>query len=194
MGKRIALIQGHPDPAAGHFGHALADAYERSASAAGHQVRIIEVARLGLPLVRNAKEWESAPLARPVEAAQRDIAWAEHLAIFFPLWLGDMPALLKGFFEQVLRPGFAIGKPGRAGVPKKLLKGRSARIVVTMGMPALFYSVYYRAHSVKSLKRNMLEFCGVAPVRTTLIGMVERGKEAREDWLLRLAVLGNAAS
>ena len=134
-----------------------------------------------------------APLARPVEAAQRDIAWAEHLAIFFPLWLGDMPALLKGFFEQVLRPGFAIGKPGRAGVPKKLLKGRSARIVVTMGMPALFYSVYYRAHSVKSLKRNMLEFCGVAPVRTTLIGMVERGREAREDWLLRLAVLGNAA-
>jgi hypothetical protein len=25
-GKRIALIQGHPDPAAGHFGHALASA------------------------------------------------------------------------------------------------------------------------------------------------------------------------
>ena len=37
----------------------------------------------------------------------------EHLVIVFPLWLGDMPAVLKGFFEQVLRPGFAIGEAGQ---------------------------------------------------------------------------------
>jgi hypothetical protein len=43
---------------------------------------------------------------------------------------------------------------------------------------------------VKSLKRNILEFCGIAPVRTTLIGMVEGRKEAREDWLMQLSVLG----
>jgi putative NADPH-quinone reductase len=122
--------------------------------------------------------------------AQRTIAWAEHLVIVFPLWMGDMPALLKAFFEQTLRPGFAIGKtaPGRLG--KRLLKGRSARIVVTMGMPAFFYSVYYRAHSLKSLKRNILEFCGIAPVRTTVIGTVEGRNEAREDWLMRLSALG----
>jgi putative NADPH-quinone reductase len=60
----------------------------------------------------------------------------------FPLWLASMPALLKGFFEQALRPGFALGptEPGRMW--KKLLKGRSARIVVTMGMPALVYRWY----------------------------------------------------
>jgi putative NADPH-quinone reductase len=75
-------------------------------------------------------------------------------------------------------------------MPKKLLAGRSARIVVTMGMPALFYSAYYRAHSVKSLKRNILEFCGIAPVRTTLIGMVEGRKQAREEWLAKLGALG----
>jgi putative NADPH-quinone reductase len=190
MGGRIALIQGHPDPAGGHFGHALADAYERAATGAGHEVRVIDVARLELPLLRNAREWESKPASGSIEQAQRTIAWAEHLVIVFPLWLGDMPAVLKGFFEQVLRPGFAIGKAGAGRMPKKLLAGKSARVVVTMGMPALFYRVYYRAHSLKSLKRNILEFCGVSPVRTTVIGMVEGRKEAREDWLTRLSVLG----
>jgi putative NADPH-quinone reductase len=68
------------------------------------------------------------------------------------IWLGDMPAVLKGFSEQVLRPGFAISGSRAGHLPKELLAGRSARIVVTMGMPALFY----RAHSVKSLKRNIL--------------------------------------
>jgi len=190
VSKRIALIQGHPDPAGGHFGHALASAYEGSASEAGHQVKTIPVARLQYDLLRNAREWEQEPVADAIRDAQRTIDWAEHLVIFFPLWMGDMPARLKAFFEQVLRPGFAIGKaaPGRMG--RKLLKGRSARIVVTMGMPAFFYSVYYRAHSVKSLQRNVLEFCGIAPVRATLIGMVEGSSEAREDWLMKLSVLG----
>ena len=140
--------------------------------------------------MRNAREWEWKPASASIERAQRAIAWAEHLVIVFPLWLGDMPAVLKGFFEQVLRPGFAIGKAGPGRMAKGLLTGRSARIVVTMGMPAFFYAIYYRAHSLKSLKRNILEFCGVSPVRTTVIGMVEGRKEAREDWLTRLAVFG----
>ena len=42
-----------------------------------------------------------------MQKAQRAIASAEHIVIFFPLWLGTMPALLKAFLEQVLRPGFA---------------------------------------------------------------------------------------
>jgi putative NADPH-quinone reductase len=90
----------------------------------------------------------------------------------------------------VMRPGFAIPRSTARGIPKGLLKGRSARIVVTMGMPAFFYRLYYRAHSLKSFRRNILQFCGVAPVRSTIIGMVEGSPESREDWLQRLAVLG----
>jgi len=193
-GKRITIIQGHPDPAGGHFVHALAGAYEDAAREAGHEVKRIDVARLQFPLLHNAQEWEWQPPSEPIAAAQQAIAWAEHLVILYPLWLGDMPARLKAFFEQTLRPGFAIGKAAPGRLPKKLLAGRSARIVVTMGMPALFYKLYYRAHSLKSLKRNMLEFCGLSPVRSTVIGMVEGRKDAREGWLTRLAVLGNEGS
>jgi len=186
---KILLIQGHPDPRGGHFGHALADAYAQAAKDMGHDVRSIEVARLEVPLLRHAGEWEDGAPAPAIRQAQEDIAWAEHLVIVFPLWLGDMPAILKAFFEQVLRPGFAIGKAAPGRMWKKLLKGRSARIIVTMGMPAFFYRIYYRAHSVKSLKRNILEFCGVSPVRASLIGTID-AEGSRELWLAKIQALG----
>src|SRR3546814_10287671 len=78
-------------------------------------------------------------------------SWADHLVILYPLWLGDVPALLKGFLEQILRPGFAIDE-GSTGMSAKLLTGRSARIIVTMGMPAPIYRLFFRAHSLKSLE------------------------------------------
>ena len=191
---RITLIQGHPDARGGHFGHALADAYVQAAKDAAHETRTIELAKLDFPLLRSAEEWKTA--APPsIREAQQAIAWAEHLVIFFPLWLGDMPALLKGFLEQTLRPGFAIGAAGAGRMPRKLLKGRSARIVVTMGMPAFFYRAYYRSHSVKSLKRNILESCGFSPVRTSLVGMVEgSGRNAHELWLAKMGTFGRAGT
>jgi putative NADPH-quinone reductase len=170
---KIALIQGHPDARGGRFCHALAQAYSQAAQAGGHQVRTVDVAHLDFPLLRSAAEWQEGVPPPAILEAQEAIAWAEHLVLVFPLWLGDMPALLKAFLEQALRPGFAIGKAGAGRFPKGLLKGRSARLIVTMGMPAFFYRIFYRAHSIKGLKRNLLEFCGIAPVRTTLAGTVD---------------------
>lgn len=190
---RILIIQGHPDPIGGHFCHALAEAYAEGARAAGHELRDIPVAALNLGLVSDPSAWERAPVPEPVRRLQQDIAWAEHLLIVYPLWLGSMPAVLKGFFEQVFRPGFAVGKSGEASFTK-LLKGRSARIVVTMGMPALVYRWYFGAHSLKSLERNVLRFCGIGPIRESLIGSVEGcGPQRRAAWLDAMRALGRQA-
>jgi putative NADPH-quinone reductase len=172
MGKRILLIQGHPDPCPDHLCHALARAYASGAAGAGHEVRATTVAQLDFPLLRSQHQWEHEPLPAALRQVQEDITWSEHLVIFFPLWLGDMPALFKGFLEQVARPGFAFAGERMNPHAKKPLAGRSARVVVTMGMPALLYRLYFRAHSVKSLKRNILRFIGIKPVRETLIGKV----------------------
>lgn len=192
--RQILVIQGHPDPAGRHFGHALADAYAESAASAGHAVRRTEVALLDFPLLRSQHEWQHGTLPAGLATAQADIAWAQHLVLMFPLWMGDMPALMKAFLEQVARPGFAF-KPGNEGGPfgAKGLTGRSARVVVTMGMPAAVYRHYFRAHSVKSLERNILGFVGISPVKETLIGSVE-GPDAvaRGRWLARMRALGAA--
>lgn len=193
--KRMVLIQGHPDTTTLHLCHALADAYAAGALEAGHTVRRISVAELEFPLLRSQQAWEEGTPPAGVQQAQADIGWAEHIVLFFPLWLGDMPALLKGFLEQVARPGFAFEhEAGRATFTKKGLTGRSAHVVVTMGMPALVYRWYFRAHSVRSLERNILGFVGIAPVHTTLIGGVGDFKvpDSRR-WLARLRRLGQRA-
>jgi putative NADPH-quinone reductase len=192
--KRILLIQGHPDPKGGHFGQALVQAYADGAAEAGHALRRIEVAQLDFPLLRSADDWEHGSLPAALKPAQDDIGWAQHLVVFFPLWLGDMPALLKGFLEQVARPGFAFHDDGNGGFGKKGLSGRSARLVVTMGMPALVYRHFYRAHSVKALERNVLGFVGIAPVHETLIGMVDKlDAPAAQKWLGKLRTMGRKA-
>lgn len=104
-----------------------------------------------------------------------------------------MPALLKGFFEQVFRPGFAFGQNAR-GWPKGNLSDKSARIVLTMGMPALVYLWFFGAHSLKSLKRNVLSFVGVKPIRQTIYGMVEAtSDDKRARWMSEMRDLGRKA-
>jgi putative NADPH-quinone reductase len=191
--RRILIIQGHPDPAPTHLGHALAAAYAEGATGAGHEVRTVTVAALDFPLLRSAKEWEEGTLPPGLASAQADIAWANHLVLMFPLWLGDMPALLKGFLEQVARPGFAFTGERTNPFMHKGLTGRSARVVVTMGMPALVYQWFFRAHSVKSLERNILGFVGIAPIAHTLIGGAGAlSPQAAGGWLARLRKLGAA--
>jgi putative NADPH-quinone reductase len=193
--KRILLIQGHPDPAGGHYAQALAAAYADGARDAGHELRTLDIAALDFPLLRSKADWERPERLPPaLKPAQESILWAEHLVFFFPLWLGGMPALLKGFLEQVARPGFALAQPAAGGLPRKLLGGRSARLVVTMGMPAMVYRWIYRAHSVKALERNILGFVGIGPIHETLIGMVEGKDSVRRRWLARLRELGGAGA
>ena len=192
---RIVLIQGHPDAQAPHLCHALAQAYADGATAAGHEVRQIDVASIDFALLRSQHEWELGLLPAVLKPAQADIGWAQHIVLFFPLWLGDMPALLKGFLEQVARPGFAFNTEGGNTFGRKGLTGRSARVVVTMGMPALVYRWYFRAHSVKSLERNILGFVGIAPVNETLAGHVEQlGDAGVAKWKARMRVLGAKAA
>lgn len=187
--RQILVIDGHPDPRRGHFVHALADQYVAGAVSAGHLVRRLDIAPMSLAPLRTRYEWEETEPPAEIAAAQEAMVWADHMVIFYPLWLGDMPSLLKAFFEQALCPGFAFSYP-KNRLPHKALKGRSAHVVVTMGMPSIAYRLYYRAHSLKSLKRNILKFVGISPVRTTVIGGVEGASAARDRWLLHMSRKG----
>jgi putative NADPH-quinone reductase len=190
MARQIVVIQGHPDASRRHFGHALADEYAKGAEDGGRVVQRIEVARLEFPLLRTKEDFEKGMPPIAIARVQEAIRWADHLVLLYPLWHGSMPALLKGFIEQVFRPGF--GADYRGGrLPRKLLTGKSARIVVTMGMPAFVYRWIFLAHSLKSLKRNILAFCGIRPIRTTLIGNIEgMTDKQRMAWLDELRGLG----
>jgi putative NADPH-quinone reductase len=193
MTRRIAIIQGHPDPADARFCRALGEAYAAGAREEGLEVRMIDVARLDVSFIRTQAEFETGTPSPAIVQAQETISWAEHLLIVYPLWQGTMPALLKAFFEQVLRPGFTFG--GAEGSQVSLLNGRSARIVVTMGMPAFIYRWYFAAHGVRNLERSILRFVGIRPVRKTLIGAIGNADARRRAALLaKLRALGRKGS
>lgn len=183
MSRRISIIQGHPDGERAHLCHALAEAYRAGAEAAGHEVRRIDVADLTFPLIRSKQIFEDGNPPPAIREAQSVIRSSDHLVIVYPLWLGGMPALLKGFLEQVLRYDFAF-ESGANGPGRRLLKGCSARVVVTMGMPVLAYRWWFGAHGLKSLERSILKFVGIAPVRESLFGLVETASDGRRQrWL-----------
>ncbi|MDF2687040.1 MAG: hypothetical protein K0Q80_5 [Microvirga sp.] len=191
---RVAIIQGHPTSDSRHFCHALADAYARGAAEGGHEIRVVSVADLDFPLLRSKSDWESALPPPTIAEAQRTLVWAEHLVIVYPLWLGGMPALLKGFMEQAFRPVFMTGGAGPKASWKTALKGRSSRIIITMGMPGFAYRWYFGAHSLRSLKRSILALIGIGPNRHTLVGMIEGMNDAkREAWLAAVHKLGTRA-
>ena len=189
----IALICGHPDPSPERFCHALASAYEAAARAAGHTVTRIDVAQLEFSLLRTQHEFEAGTPQADILSAQEAVRTAQHVVLIYPLWLGTMPALLKGFLEQLFRPGFAFKYTGNK-IPKKLLSGRSVRVVITMGMPALAYRWFFFAHSLRSLERNILKFAGLGPIRSTILGGIETASDdKKKQWLTEMAELGKIA-
>ncbi|QRG05517.1 NAD(P)H-dependent oxidoreductase [Xanthobacter dioxanivorans] len=190
----ILILQGHPDPDGGHLCHALADAYSAGAEKAGHRVLRVEVSRLVFPLLRTQQDFQQGPAPQSLAGARAALVEAEHVVLFFPLWLGGMPALLKGFLEQILRPGFAFDYlPG--GGTRMLLDGRSARVVVTMGMPGLVFRLWYLGAGLSAVTRNIFRFVGFSPVRSTVLGGVDvAGDARRRRWLAQMAALGREAA
>lgn len=185
---RIGIIDGHPDADASRFCHALAKVYAEGAADAGHEVRLMRLADLDFPVLLDRASWEASHACPDLAEVQDLIAWAEHLVIVHPLWLGAAPARLKALLEQALRPGFAF-VAGQALSAR--LTGRSARVIVTMGMPALLYRLWFGARGLEAMKQGMLAFVGFRPIHDTLIGGIE-GLSAprREAWLSKVRSLG----
>lgn len=194
MGLRILIVQGHPDCRRSHLCHTLAEAYAEGAGEAGHSVEVVEPARLDFPLLSSPAEWRHGTLPPQLEAVQDAIRQADHLVLLYPLWLGDMPAVLKGFLEQVARPGFT-GNPSAVRLSGDgSLRGRTARVVVSTPLAAPVYRWLHGAHSLKLVRRSIFVPAGIAPVRATVVGSTEDLSEAQvERWCARLRRLGRRA-
>ena len=189
---RICLINGHPDPSPERFAHALCDAYAEGAEAAGHGVARVEVGALDFGFLANQAEFETAP-PEAVAHARASIEGAGHVVFVYPLWLGTMPAKMKAFLEHVGRANFFLetGAPGEW--PAKKMEGKSARVIVTMGMPGFAYRLFFGSHSLKALERGALKLSGFKPVRDTVLGLVESSPERRAKMLADVRALGAKA-
>lgn len=187
---RIVIVVGHSRPDS--YCEALGEAYRSGAEAAGHQAKLFVTARMAFDPILHRGYEGIEPREPDLEEAYRAMLVADHLVFIFPLWLGGFPAIFKGFLERVLQP--ELVEPANTGKFVKVLEGKSARVIVTMGMPALIYRWWFGAHAIKILKRNILDFMGVSPVRTTIHGNIEGvGAETRRRWLDEARIMGSRA-
>lgn len=192
MNRRILLIDGHPDPNPAHLCNALAGAYAEGADIAGHEIRRLDVASLSFPILRDPQEFTQSPSYPDILTAQGNFLWADHLVFIFPLWLGGPPALLKAFMEILGCGEFLLGN-SKGLFPEGRLAGRTARIVVTMGMPSFIYRLFFRAHGTMAFERGILRIAGIRSVRTTYIGGVGVSVDRCHRWLSTLNRMGHKA-
>lgn len=190
MGKRVAVIVGHP--AADSWCGALADSYAAAARAGGHEVRMVHLAQLDFDPSLHEGYRQIQALEPDLLAAQATVAWAEHVVIAYPIWWGSVPALLKGFLDRILLPGFAFKyRPGKA-FPEQLLRGRSAQLLVSMDTPPWYFRWVYRMPGIVQLKKTTLEFCGIAPVKVAAFGpLISSSSAQRASWLVKAARLAD---
>jgi NAD(P)H dehydrogenase (quinone) len=104
-----------------------------------------------------------------------------------------MPAILKGFLDRVFLPGFAFKYRRGSALWDKLLKGRTARLIVTMDSPVWYNRLVYCSAGHRAMKTATLEFCGIRPVAITQFGSIRHSSpEERSAYLRKIEKLGLA--
>ncbi len=104
--KKILIINGHPKKDS--FCNSLCEAYKASAKKEGNDVVLLNLYELEFNLNLQMGYSKQSINEPDIQFAQEKIKWAEHIVIVHPVWWGSVPALLKGFFDTTLLPGFAF--------------------------------------------------------------------------------------
>ncbi|GGJ45364.1 NAD(P)H-dependent oxidoreductase [Deinococcus roseus] len=177
------VILGHPNNSS--YCAALAENYVKGAEAAGHTTRLLRLADLNFDLNLKMGYQRKQPLEPDLQEAQKLLLWCDHLVVVFPTWWGAPPAVLKGFLDRVLLPGFAFKYRKDSVLWDKLLAGRTARIIVTSDSPGWWMRYRHADPAIRLMKQTTLEFCGFTPVKVSRIDSIKSRKpEALQKGLL----------
>ncbi|MEL6652787.1 MAG: NAD(P)H-dependent oxidoreductase [Bacteroidota bacterium] len=187
--KKILLINAHPW--ADSYNYALAEAYERGVSQTNAQLEVIRLAERSY----NPNMIHRAELDKPIEPDIQDgidkVRWSDHLVWVFPIWWYGYPALMKGFIDKVFLSGVAYRYQEKSPFPERLLKGKSARMIMTGDTPYWYYRLVMKEAATVQLRKGTLMFSGIKPVRTTYLGPIRQATaEKRQAWLEKVERLG----
>lgn len=186
---KILIITGHPDQES--FNYALTEAYYKGAIATGATITRINIGELDFdPNLRYGYR-QRCELEPDLQDALDKIQEADHIVWFFPMWWYGYPAIMKGFIDRTFLPGLTYqpvpGKP----FPKKLLKGKTSRIVITSDTPRWYDRLFMGQPTINQFKKGTLQFCGINPVKVTYISVIKGSTdEFRQKWLNKITRLG----
>lgn len=187
--KNILLINGHPDKES--FCYQLAASYQKGAEQSGAKFKILNLADLKFDPILHFGYRKRTELEPDLIEAQKLILEADHLVFVYPTWWGTFPALLKGFIDRVFLPKYAFSFQENSPFPLKLLKGKSARLLVTMDTPLWYNWLIYHNAGHNAMKKATLKFCGVKPVKISAFGPIKSATKSKlAKWSQQVEDLG----
>lgn len=187
--KQILIINGHPDKES--FNYALSAAYREGAAKNNVQIDQINIGDLDFNPNLKFGYRQRTDLEPDLIDAIEKIKKSDHIVWLFPMWWYSYPAIMKGFIDRTFLPGITYqpveGKP----LPKKLLKGKTARVIITSDTPRWYDFLYMKSPTRHQIKKGVLQFCGVKPVKITQIATIKGSNKAfRDKWLQKVYQLG----
>ncbi|MEM9324969.1 MAG: NAD(P)H-dependent oxidoreductase [Bacteroidota bacterium] len=191
--KKILVINGHPDIES--FNYALSNAYLEGLAKTDAQIDTMNIAELQFNPNLTFGYRKKSPLEPDLLDAIEKIKGADHLVWFFPMWWYGLPALMKGFVDRIFLPGIFFKYQKGSPFPKRLLKGKTARLVITADTVRWYDRLFMGSPLINQFKKGTLEFCGVKPVKVTYIAPIKGSTpEFREKWLKRMTAIGTQAA
>ncbi|QXP59234.1 NAD(P)H-dependent oxidoreductase [Olleya sp. HaHaR_3_96] len=189
--KQVLIINGHPDKES--FNYALSEAYIKGANKTNSIISQINIAELEFNPNLQFGYRKRMELESDLVLAIEKIKKADHIVWVFPMWWYGYPALMKGFIERTFLPGITYQPIEGKALPEKLLKGKSARLIITSDTPKWYDFLIMKSPTINQLKKGTLKFCGINPVKITYIAsMKNSNSKFREKWLNKVTLLGGS--
>ncbi len=121
---RILVIHAHPVDTS--FGAALSRQVRTTLEGRGHEVRVLDLYRMGFDPVLSPDEHLAYETAGPHRAALDEhidaIKAAEGLIFVYPTWWYGLPAILKGWLDRVWLPEVSFSLPNDDGPIRPLMQ------------------------------------------------------------------------
>ncbi|WP_200977954.1 NAD(P)H-dependent oxidoreductase [Echinicola sp. 20G] len=187
--NKILIINGHPDSESFNVG--LAEAYLKGAEESNAEVTLLNIRDLEFDPNLKFGYRKRAELEPDLISSIEKIKEAGHIVWVFPMWWYGYPALMKGFIDRTFLPGITFEYVPGKSMPKKLLKGKTGRIIITADTPKWYNSLFMKNPAVNQFKKGTLQFCGINPIKVSYISpLKDSSEEFRNRRLAEIKKLG----
>ena len=182
----VIIILAHPNQ--GSFNHAIADTCKQRLNENGHNVIFHDLHKEKFdPIITSGEIPKEGNINKHISKHCDDLANSHGIIIVHPNWWGQPPAILKGWIDRVLRPGFAYefedGDNGE-GIPIGLLKAKTGIVFNTSNTNAERENKVFGDPLETIWKNCILDFCGIQQFERKVFSIIVTSTlEQRVQWL-----------
>jgi NAD(P)H dehydrogenase (quinone) len=212
---KVLYIFAHPEPKS--FNAAMKDTALAALKEKGHEVKLSDLYEMEFnpvlkasdfperknldffnPFLEAIKASKTGAFSPDIKEEMEKVKWADLLIFQFPIYFTAMPAIMKGWIDRVLAPGFGFNPVTNSAYDTGLFKGKSAMLAFTTGAPKEMYSeggAHGDIHKhLESVTHCVFEYMGMNVFPSFIVFEAsamkqERGAEELEKYRQRISEL-----